>query len=207
MGIQNCLAYRAGLEQGEAQQHRVPCALPDGGVKVGPAPDLSHQHRVNCHTNHNKKALQPQGHKTAQIVLPHLPPFPVGHGGEGDSPHGAVDINFDHAANEHQHDAQGQDGHGDFQQHGFHQQAEQFPDAHGVQLGGHVPQRCGEVHAGAAGDDARAALDHRLAHLEDGHGDVKGVGHQIDGHKGLDDPLIDDEGLKIQRVLSSRFFK
>ena len=57
--VENGFADRAGLEQGETQQHRVSGALPDGNVQIRPAPDLSHQYGVDRHADHDEKPLQP----------------------------------------------------------------------------------------------------------------------------------------------------
>ena len=63
-------------------------------MKVGPAGDLPDQHGIDRHADHNEKALQTKSHKAAQVVVAHLPPLPVGHGGEGNRADRAVDINF-----------------------------------------------------------------------------------------------------------------
>lgn len=113
-------------------------------MQIACAANLTNQDGVDGDTNHNEKALQPQGHKAAQVVVAHLPPFPVGHGGKGNRADGAINIDFHHAPHQHQHDAQGQDGGGDAQEHGFHQQAKQLANPHRLQLGRNVPQGGGK---------------------------------------------------------------
>ena len=59
MCIENRPADRAGFEQGEAQQHRVPGALPDSNMNTAAGGDLPDQNGINRHADHDKKALQP----------------------------------------------------------------------------------------------------------------------------------------------------
>ena len=170
-------------------------------MQIACAANLTNQDGVDGDTNHNEKALQAQGHKAAQVVVAHLAPFPVGHGGKGDRANGAIDIDFHHAPHQHQHDAQGQDGGGDAQEHGFHQQAKQLANPHRLQLGRNIPQGGGKVHAGTAGDNAGTLLYDVLCHIKDGHGDVKGVCDQIDRHERFENPLEDIKGVKVVEVV------
>ena len=73
----------AGLEQGEAQQHRVPHAPSDNaGNVVAAERNAFHQHRIDAHTDHNEEGLEAQGQQGAEIVLPRVSPFPVDHRGK-----------------------------------------------------------------------------------------------------------------------------
>ena len=81
------LCEAAGLKEGEAQEHRVPHAPPDGAGNVVIAQgDALHQHRVDAHADHNEERLEAQGQQGAEIVLPRVAPFPVHHRGKRDGP-------------------------------------------------------------------------------------------------------------------------
>lgn len=56
-------------------------------------------------------------------------------------------------------------------------------------------------HAGTAGDNAGALLYDVLRHIEDGHGDVKGMCDQIDRHECFENPLEDIKGVKVVEVV------
>ena len=206
MCVEYGLADCAGLEKREAQQHRISGTLPDSNMKICPTPNLPNQHSIDRHADHNEKALQTKSHEAAQVVVAHLPPFPVGHGSKGNCANRAVDVNFYHPPHQHNHHAEGQNGHGDFQQHRLHQQTEQLSQLHGLQLRGHVPYDRGKVKAGGAGDNSGALLYHVLPHLKDCHGNIKGVGDEVNGNERLENPFVDGEGFKVQCVLSRIFF-
>ena len=207
MGIENRLADRPSLEQGEAQQHRISGALPDSEMDIGTAGDLPYQHGIDRHADHHEKALQSQSHKAAQIVVAHLSPLPVDHGSKGNRTDRTVDINFYHPPYQYDHHAEGQNGHRDFQQQCLHQQAEQFSQLHGLQLRGYIAQNGGEIYAGGAGYDTGALLHHILRQFKYRHSDVKGMGDKVHRNKRFQYPLINGEGFKVQCILSSRFFK
>ena len=55
------LCEAAGLKEGEAQEHRVPHAPPDGaGNVVAAQGNILHQHRVDPYTDHNEERLEAQ---------------------------------------------------------------------------------------------------------------------------------------------------
>ena len=83
MGVEYGPGQAAGLEQAEAEQHRIAHTGPDGGADVAGHGDILYQHRVDRYADHNEKCLKSQGKEGAQIVLPHLAPFPVDHGCHG----------------------------------------------------------------------------------------------------------------------------
>ncbi len=170
------------------------------GDKIA-ACDAADQNGVDRYADHNEKALQPKSRKAAQIVLAHLSPLPVGHGGEGDRTHGAVNVYLDHPPHQHKHDAEGQDRRRDLQKQGLHQKSDQFPDPHSVQLGLHVSQGGGKIDTGASADDARALLNDVLSQLEYRYGDIKGVRDQIDGHERFEDPFEDGKGVKVVEIV------
>ena len=171
-------------------------------MQAGPAADLTDQHGVDSDADHNEKALQPKSRKTAQVILPHLPPFVVGHGSKRDCSNGAVDINFHHAAYQDQHDAKGYNRRGDAEHHRFHHQPQQLPDLHCLQLRRYVAENGGEVQAGRAADDTGALLDDMLRHVKYRHSDVKGVRDKHHRDKRFNDPLVENKGFKIVEVVA-----
>ena len=110
-------------------------------------------------------------------------------------------INLNHTPYQHQHDAEGKDGHGNPQQHGFYQQSEQFADLHRFQLRFDVAQRRCKVYAGTPADDAGALLYYILTDLKNRHRNVKGVGHKVNCHEYLENPLVEREGFKVVKVV------
>ena len=75
-----------GLEQAEAQQHRVAHTAPYRPGNIGGEGDALHQHGVDARYHHDKKRLEAQGKQRFQIALSHAPPFAVAHCSEGDRP-------------------------------------------------------------------------------------------------------------------------
>ena len=67
----------AGLEQGEAEQHRVAQHHPDGSNGIVTDRNALHQYRIDPDADHNKKALESQGKQRAQIALTDLALLPV----------------------------------------------------------------------------------------------------------------------------------
>ena len=95
------LCEAAGLKEGEAQEHRVPHAPPDGaGNVVAAQGDALHQHRVDAHADHDEERLEAQGQQGAEIVLPRVAPFPVHHRGKRDGPDRGHQIHLDHPSAE-----------------------------------------------------------------------------------------------------------
>lgn len=84
MRIEHAAAQAAGLKQGEAQQHGVADACPDGLDHIVIHGDALHQHGIHRHTHDDEEGLKAQGEQASQVVLPGLAPFPVAQGCHGD---------------------------------------------------------------------------------------------------------------------------
>ena len=73
-----------GLEQAEAQQHRVAHTTPNGPGHVGGEGDALNQNGVDARHHHNQERLKAHGKQRAQIVLPRAAQLSVGKRGNGD---------------------------------------------------------------------------------------------------------------------------
>ena len=60
MRPEDSLGDAAGLEQREAQEHRVANTGPDGGRHIPVRSDGTHQHRVDRHTHDDQERLKAQ---------------------------------------------------------------------------------------------------------------------------------------------------
>lgn len=58
MGSEKALCHAAGLKQGEAQEHRIAHAAPDGSRQVIGCGDFLYQHRIDTDAYHNEKCLE-----------------------------------------------------------------------------------------------------------------------------------------------------
>lgn len=74
----------AGLEQAEAEQHRVAHATPYRADGVAACSDALYQHRIDGNADENEQALKAHGEQGLQIVLPGIAQLPVGERGNGD---------------------------------------------------------------------------------------------------------------------------
>ena len=192
----------AGLEQGEAQQHRVPHTPPNGaGDVVAAQGDAFHQHRIDAHTDHNEEGLEAQGQQGAEVVLPRVAPLPVDHCGKGDRPYGGHQIHLNHSAVDHQEDADGQNLRTQPHKDALKPKPQQGADAPvrklGFQVGGHI----GYVDARIADDDAGTLADHILCHIEHRHDDVPGIGDDQHRTESFEDPLEEDPGVEVVKVI------
>ena len=196
------LGEAAGLEKREAQEDRVPHTAPDGaGNVVAAQGDALHQHRVDAHADHNEERLEAQGQQGAEIVLPRVAPFPVHHRGKGDGTNRGHQIDFNHPSVDHQEDADGEDLRTQPHKDALEPQPQQSADAPvrelGLQVGGHA----GYVDARVRNDDAGALADHILRHIEHRHDDIPGVGDDEHCAEGLEDPLEEDPGVEVVKVV------
>ena len=196
------LCEAAGLKEGEAQEHRVPHAPPDGAGNVVTAQgDAFHQHRVDAHADHNEERLEAQGQQGAEIVLPRVAPFPVHHRGKGDGTYRGHQIHLNHPAIDHQEDADGEYLRTQPHEDALKPKPQQSADAPvrelGLQVGGHA----GYVDARIRNNDAGALADHVLRHIEHRHDDVPGVGDDEHRAEGLEDPLEKDPGVEVVKVV------
>ena len=58
--------------------------MKDAGVDVLGKDDALYQDGVDGDTDHHEETLKTQGSQVAQVVIAHLPPFPVSQSGKGD---------------------------------------------------------------------------------------------------------------------------
>ena len=126
--------------------------------------------------------------------------LPVPEGRERDRRQARHEIDLHHPPVDDDEDHDGEDHGADLDDEGLHEDPEKLPDLQGLQSGAEIRQG-GSIHLGAAGDEAGARVHHMLRHVEDGHGDVEGVGDQHHRDSGLEDPLEDDPGLKVCKVV------
>lgn len=98
MGVEDTLAERTGLKQGEAQQNCIPDARPDGLNHIFIHSDCLNQHGIDCEADDNEKRLKTKRKQASQIVLTHLSPFAVCHRRHGNGRDRRDEIDFDHTA-------------------------------------------------------------------------------------------------------------
>ena len=126
--------------------------------------------------------------------------LPVPEGGERDRRQARHEVDLHHPPVDDDEDHDGEDHGADLDNEGLHEDPQQFPDLQGLQSGAEIRQG-GGIHLGAAGDEAGTSVHHVLCHVKDGYGDIKGVGDQHHRDRGLEDPLEDDPGLKVCKVV------
>ncbi len=124
MGVQDAFCKAPRLEQGKAEQHGISHASPDSRADVAGHGDIPHQHRIDTHADNDQKRLESQGEQGAEIVLSHLPPFPVEHGRHGDRGYGSHQINLHHTAIDDDKNTDGQRPHGNADKKALEPQAE-----------------------------------------------------------------------------------
>ena len=197
MGVEHALCEAAGLEQGEAQKDGVPHASPDRRADVAVHGDVLHQDGVDAHAYDNEECLEAQGEQGAQVILAHLPPFPVEHGRHGQRGHARYKINFHHAPVDDDENADGQRPHGDPHEKALEPQAEQRPQVHRHQPGLHVAHHAGNVDGGVPDHHARRIAYDGLRHVEHAHDDVPGVGDDQDRAGRLEHPLKKHPGIYV----------
>ena len=196
------LGEAAGLKEGEAQEHRVPHAPPDGaGNVVAAQGNIPHQHRVDPYTDHNEERLEAQGQQGAEIILPRVAPFPVCHRGKGDGTYRGHQIHLNHPPVDHQENTDREDLRTQSHEDALEPKPQQGADAPvrklGLQVGGHA----GYVDARVRNDDAGTLADHILRHIEHRHDDVPGVGDDEHRAEGLEDPLEEDPGVEVVEIV------
>ena len=189
-----------GLEEDEAQQHRVPHAGPDGPHQVAARGDTLHQHGVDRHADHDKHPLEPYGEKGLEIVVPHVPGLPVGDSGEGDRGKAGHQVNLYHAPidNDEHHDIQGR--HGELHEEGLQEYPQQGAKLHCLKLGLHVLQRLRRDGGGAL-YQPRRLLHYMLGHVKYRHDDIEGVGEHQHGGEGLENPFKENPGVEVVEVV------
>lgn len=130
MGGEHGLGDAPGLEQAEAQQHRIAHTAPYRPGNVGGEGDALHQDGIDARYHHDKERLEAQGEQGFQVALPHAPPLAVADGGEGDRPQRGHKVYFDHPAVDHKHDADRKNIHRQPHKEGLEPQAQQTADVH-----------------------------------------------------------------------------
>ena len=204
MSVEQAPGKGARLKQREAQQHRVPHARPYGCRDAALHHDVLDQHRVNRHADDDEEALKPQRQQASEVILAHLPPFPVGHGRHGDGSDGGHAVDFDHPAVADDENADGQRPHGKMHDHGLQPQPQQRPDLHFrkrcFKSRDMLVKRQGRVRY----DDARRAVDDALSSFEHAHDDVPGVGDDEHGAGGFEYPLEEHPSVHVVHVVLFR---
>ena len=188
MCVQNAFGNRAGLEQGETEQDRVADNAPDGCNRIIGNGYRLDEHRINAYTDQDEEALEAQSKQAAQVVLSHLALFMAAEGGERNGSQTDRHINFDHTSINDDENHDGQDAQGDANEEGLQKKTEQRPHVH-LHETGFQPGQAHVVDCGVACHDAAGFGNDFLRQLKDPHDDIKGVGDQVDGAAGLDDPL------------------
>ena len=79
-------------------------------------------------------------------------------------------------------------------------ESQQFTQFQGHE-GGLQGEQGGVIHRGVSRNDAAGLGHHRLGQVKDGHGDVKGIGDEGDGHEGLEHPAEEGPGLEVGQIV------
>ena len=201
MRVENGLGDGAGFEQGEAQQHCVPDTCPERGAYIAAHADVLHQHGVDSNADHNEERLKAQGKERPQVVLSHLAPFPVHHGRHGDRSDGSHHIDLDHAAIHDDKDADAQHPGDNAHEGGLEPQPEQRADIHLHEPCLHISDQSAYIQRGFSDDHTGCLADHMLGNVKNAHDNVPGVGDDQHSRKGFENPLEENEGLKIMHVV------
>ena len=201
MGVEHRFTEAAGLKQGKAQQHGIANTAPYRCNHISFRCNILHQHRVDADTDNDEERLEAQGEQGTQVVLAHLPPFPVGHGRHGDRRNGCDQVDFHHAAIGDDENTDGKRPHGNAHKQTLEPQTEQRPQIHLHEPGIQVCGDAGNVDAGVPGHHAGRAVYHALGHIENAHDDAPGVRDDQDGAGGLEYPLEKHPGVHIMQVI------
>ena len=110
----------------------------------------------------------------------------------------AIYLNHPAVDNDKNHDRQNL--HGDADEEGLQKQAKQWPHIH-LHEAGFQPGQTHLVDSGVACDDIAGFSDDFLCQFKDAHDDIEGVGDQVDGAAGLDDPLGNQGGLEAGEIV------
>ena len=119
MAIEHSLTERTGLEQTKAQQDCVADASPDGGYDISLGSDALHQYCVDCHTDDDQECLEAKSKERTQVIVTHLPPLTIGHGGEGNRCDGRHEVDLNHSSVDNDEDTDGQCPADDGNEHGL----------------------------------------------------------------------------------------
>ena len=196
---QHTFSEAPGLEQGKAQQHRVPHARPDRLAYIRAGADTPYQDSVDRYADHNQKCLETEGEQRFEVVLPHTAKLFGHHRRHGDGGHAGDEINLDHAPKGDDEDADGERPHGNAHKERLNPQAQQWPKVHSPQPCSQVGDDGGEVNAGAARDHAGRTADYALCHVEYAHDDIPGVAHDQHSAGALEYPLEKHPGIAFSK--------
>ena len=201
MRPEDSLGDAAGLEQREAQEHRVANAGPDGGRHIPVRGDGAHQHRIDRHTHDDQERLKAQRKQRPQVILSHLPPFPVHHGSHGQRRKGRDGVDFHHAAVDHHKDADGQRVHRDPYEQTLEPKPQQRPDLHLHHPRLQICNDFAQLQRRVRRDYARRRVDHALRQIKHAHDDIPGVGHDHDGTERFEHPFEEHPGFEVMHVV------
>ncbi len=188
MRSENSFCNAPGLEQTEAQQHRIAHTPPYRPGNVGGEGDALHQDGVDACHHHYQERLEAQGKQGFQVALPHAPPLAVADGGAGDRPLRGHKVYLDHPAVDHKHDADGKYIHRQPHEKGLEPQPQQTADVHSRKPVVQIGDNGSNVDAGIANNYPCALIDDALGDVKHPHDDVPGVGHKDDSGGGLEHP-------------------
>lgn len=163
--MKNTLADCPGFEQHKAEQNRVPHTAPNSPDGVAAYGDALHQHAVDAHAEQDQQALKAHGEQGLDVVLAHLPGFPVGEGCHGDGGQTGEHIDFQHTAIDKDENDDAHNLHRKADKQGLHEQPQQGAKLHGFKR---CLQRCQHIRGdvGGALDNASGSGDHALGHIE-----------------------------------------
>ena len=201
MRVEYRLGQTACLEQREAKQHRVAHAAPHGGAQITADGDRLHQHRVDCHTDDNKKGLEAEGKQRSEIVLTHAACLLAHHSRHWDRCDGGDQVDLDHAPVGNEKHTDRNSLHGDTHKQTLEPEAEQFADLHALQSSLQPVCHGGYVDAGIADDHAGRPVDNALRHIKDAHDDVPGVRDDQHRSSGFERPLEEHPGIQIVEIV------
>ena len=200
MSRKDALREGAGLEQGEAEQHRVPENPPDGPDNVIRNRYALNHHRIDADADHNEETLKSQGKEGPQIILTHHALLTVPEGGKRNRCQAGHQVDFNHAAvdNHEDYDAQSLDGQLDYQ--AIQEKSCEGANFHALQC---VLQgfKGGGIDCRVACNKPACVIDDVLCHVKDGYHNVEGIGDQNDGDEGLEDPFEENPGFEVGKVV------
>ena len=133
MGAHDRFGQASGLEEREAQQHRVAHDAPDAPDDVICKGDRLDQHRIDADADHDQKALEAQSEQRSQIVLADVALFPVAERGERDRSKARHEIDLHHTAIDDDKDRHGQDRGADLNDEALQEQSQKLAQFHSFQ--------------------------------------------------------------------------
>ena len=160
-----------------------------------------YQNGINADAYHDQERLESKGKQGSQVVISHLSPFPVDHGGHGDRRDRRDHVDLNHAAIHDDEDADAEYPGDDPHEGGLEPESEKRPDIHLIEPGFHVGYDGRYIQRGITDDDACGLADNMLGYVKDCHNDIPGVCYDEHCRKGFENPLEEDEGFKIVHVV------